>query len=69
MTESSWTAWCPVHKIWIGPAMPKGGFFKKNAVHRVGGQGVCDCPDDELEIRSTFDPPPAYAEVAPQHRR
>lgn len=49
--------------------MPKGGFFKKNSVHRVGGQGVCDCPDDELEIRSTFDPPPAYAEVAPQHRR
>lgn len=68
MTESSWTAWCPVHKMWIGPAAPKDEFREKTTVHRIGGKRICGCPDEKLDIRSTFDPPPAYAEADPHGR-
>lgn len=56
MTESTWHAWCPVHKIMVGLAPDPSN--PSSRVHRFSEVSMlCACPDDKLEIRRYDEPP------------
>jgi len=64
MTESNWTAWCKIHKCWVGPAAPATDWHKLH-VHRPDTvPKKCDCPDETLDIRGTFEADPDYIQSA-----